>query len=309
MPQLDEFDLDASMDRGWSAFAVRLTDVVQVMEPGAELTIGAIATENPGRSPFVRFTCSDGHRIFAEASSNAELSEEFRLNAEQLDKLDKLGWQAPTSEGDHPTSNFWRACAQEDAEGVVDAAIAALREVFGVPHPAFLAPDQLAEVLTPAPRAELSDGVYPAADVVATMPRDAEHLRAMVEAKLAALLGHEPMRDADSDFAIRVGSSMVFVRVVDDAAEVLVFAVLVHDLEGRSRASEVVNDLNTDARYVRFFVVRDRLFASLSVASQPFVPAHLKKALDTMSALADSIDDHLAHKLHGRTTFPEAPSA
>ncbi|HBY24088.1 MAG TPA: hypothetical protein DEG88_12690 [Propionibacteriaceae bacterium] len=139
------------------------------------------------------------------------------------------------------------------------------------------------------------------------MPRDADHLDSLVEGVLTDILGPVLIRDTDRDFAIRFGSAMVFVRVVEDAAEVLVYAVLVHEIEGRGRATEVVNDLNSDTRFVRFFLVRDRLFASISVPAQPFVAMHLRKALATMSLLADGIDDTLAEKLRGRTTFTDPP--
>jgi len=39
------------------------------------------------------------------------------------------------------------------------------------------------------------------------------------------------------------------------------------------------------------------------VPTQPFVPAHLQQALRVLSRIADGIDDALASKLGGRTTF------
>ena len=128
-------------------------------------------------------------------------------------------------------------------------------------------------------------------------------LDAAVAAQLTALLGHEPLRDDDGDLALRVGTSMVFLRPSRDAQEVLVFAPLVHDIEGRSRAMEVISDLNTEARFVRFMLIRDRVFVSLSIFAQPFVPAHLHQALRAVSVVSDEIDEHLASKLRGRTTF------
>ena len=96
---------------------------------------------------------------------------------------------------------------------------------------------------------------------------------------------------------------MVFVRATSDAQEVLVFSAVVHDVDGRSRAMEVLSDLNTEARFVRFMLIRDRVFVSLSIFGQPFVPAHLHQALRAVSVVSDEIDEHLASKLRGRTTF------
>lgn len=49
---------------------------------------------------------------------------------------------------------------------------------------------------------------------------------------------------------------MVFVRTTPDASELLLFAALVHDVEGRSRAVEVLNDLNVQSRYGRFAFIK-----------------------------------------------------
>jgi hypothetical protein len=308
MSAVSDFDLDASMERGWAEFTRRLVDVVSSMDPGGELTIGAVASGRNRRPPHVRFLCRPGGVMVVEVSGNSEIDDALRLNADSLTRLEAAGWRPPTAEGPDATPNLRREGSQDDVEPLVAAAVRVLRDEFGVPHPVFLEPDQLAEILTPAPQVELATAVVDAGEVTAVMPRDAEHLDSMVEASLTVVLGHAPMRDTDRDFAIRVGSSMVFVRVVDDAAEVLVYSVLVHEVEGRSRASEVINDLNSDTRFVRFFLVRDRLFASVSVLAQPFVAAHLRRAITTMSVLADGIDDHLALKLRGRTTFPDDAS-
>ena len=41
----------------------------------------------------------------------------------------------------------------------------------------------------------------------------------------------------------------------------------------------------------------------MSLMAKPFVPEHLHRAVRIMSQLSDGIDDELARKLHGRTTF------
>jgi hypothetical protein len=79
----------------------------------------------------------------------------------------------------------------------------------------------------------------------------------------------------------------------------------VHDVAGRSRAAEVLNDLNVEARWVKFQLVRDRVFVSYSLLARPFVAAHLDQAVRIVSEVADGIDDELAAKLNGRTTFPD----
>jgi hypothetical protein len=67
----------------------------------------------------------------------------------------------------------------------------------------------------------------------------------------------------------------------------------------------VLNDLNVEARWVKFQLVRDRVFVSLSVPAKPFVPAHLRQGVRILSDVADGIDNELAIKLNGRTTFSD----
>jgi hypothetical protein len=297
------FDLDRSTDEAWTAFSARLADVISHMDTDATLRIGSLATEQEGVSPFVLFRCEGVQDLILEAAGNASLSEEFQLGVEQLELLEQLGWNPPNVDSGHPTENYWLVGNQEDAADLALNASTVLRDVFGVPHPAFLAPDQLAEILTPPGAKEAPTTEFDSDDIVPSLVQAKPALDRLIEAELIELLGHQPLQDADGDFALRVGSTMVFVRATADAQEVLVFSAVVHDVEGRSRAMEVLSELNTEARFVRFMLIRDRVFVSLSIFAQPFVPAHLQQALRTVSVVSDEIDEHLASKLRGRTTF------
>ena len=219
-------------------------------------------------------------------------------------------------------------CPQEESETLAELAVRALRDVFGVQHPVFLAPDQLAEVLQPdaadlrssskaedsfvgrvleptRPQRRGSSVEIDPEDLTSTLPDGPGHLNQMVDAELTDMYGHPPFRDNEGDVAIRVGSTMIFLRTSSDGKEVTVFAAVVHDVAGRSRATEVLNDLNVESRWVKFQLVRDRVFASMSVLAQPFVPAHLHQAVRVVSDVADGIDEELAAKLDGRTTFAD----
>jgi hypothetical protein len=235
------------------------------------------------------------------------LGEHFQLSTAHLAAMEKMGWQPPAVE---TGPNFWAQVPQENSERVAELAVAALRDVYGVQHPVFLAPDQLAEVLhPPAPREGAGRGLEPApvatVELRCVLPRDRQHLTELVDAELTGLYGHTPIRDEEGDVAIRVGSTMIFLRTASDAQEVVVFAAVVHDVEGRSRAAEVLNDLNVEARWVKFQLVRDRVFVTISVPAKPFVAAHLHQAVRIMSDVADGIDEELATKLKGRTTFSD----
>lgn len=303
MPEYDDFDLDRSTAQAWRNFEERLAEVVSVMDDTQDLTIGSVAVTTTETVPFVRFAVRNRNLVRLEAASNSVLGENYQLVQPQLEAFDAQGWQSPVSEGDRPTPNFWIEVPQEESDTIARLAIIALRDIYGIQHPVFLAPDQLAEILQPGPRPLSGQSEFDAEDVIAVVPVNPEHLEDMIEAELAEMFGHCPPRDSEGDLAIRVGSTMLFIRVSADHREIIVFAPLVHDVEGRSRAMEILSDLNTEVRFIKFQLIRDRVFVSLSVFAHPFVPAHLLQAVRIMSEIADEIDDELARRLHGHTTF------
>ncbi len=304
MADIDDFDIDKSIAAAWTEFQVRLSEIVSVIDESADLTIGTGPVEE--RAPFLRLSSPRPHVIRGEAAGNTVLGEDFQLGPDQRATMAALGWQSATAENDPADGNFWFEHDQDDADRISELAVGALRDVYGVQHPIFLAPDQLAELLQPTPapvESTTGDLVPPEHDLAAQMPRDRRHLEELVDAELGRMFGYPPIHDAEGDVAIRVGSTMLFLRTAPDAQEIIVFAAVVHDVAGRSRAAEVLNDLNVAARWVKFQLVRDRVFVTVSVLARPFVPAHLHQAMQILAETADGIDDELAVKLGGRTTF------
>jgi type III secretion system-like peptide-binding chaperone len=317
MADIDDFDLDRSIAQAWAEFQSRLSEVISLIDDTADLTIG-IESGGNGPPPFVRLSSPRPGVVRCEAASNAVLGGDFQLSAELLSEMERLGWQPPTvgdeppsaTQSAEPTANFWIELPQVESDRISELAVAALRDIYGVQHPVFLAPDQLAEALQPAPAAVESDSSIKVVevdetDLRSTMPRNQQHLNDLVDAELAEIYGHLPIRDAEGDVAIRVGSTMLFLRTSSDGQEVVLFAPVVHDIAGRSRAAEVLNDLNVEARWVKFQLIKDRVFVTISVLSRPFVPAHLHQAVRILSDVADGIDNELAAKLNGRTTFSD----
>ncbi len=272
---VSDFDLDRSIEQAWTTFAERLGEVVSMMDAGATLRVGTLAGGHGESQAYVSFACFQGGAMSGTAFDGI---------------TDQAVWSMETD--------------QENSLELALDAVEVMRNKFGVPHPAFLAPDQLADVLTPGPSVTGPAAIDPES-LRAIIPASRAELEGILETWLTGMLGHVPLKDADGDFGLRVGSAMVFVRATPDAREVIVFSAIVHDVEGRSRAMEVLSDLNTDARFVRFLLIRDRVFVSFSVLSNPFVPAHLEQALKVVSLISDKIDAQLAVKLRGRTTFSE----
>ncbi len=302
----EDFDLDRSIVDAWEGFTGRLAEVLSVMDDQAQLKLGTPSADGE-RSPFIQFRAVPGvSTTRGEPVISAEAVISNSDSQFELKRLAKMGWKIEGSGVIH------KDAPQADSLELAKLAVKTLRQTFGVHHPVFLSPDHLAEILQPTVeettvRNQLlteSLNLQPD-DTVAVMPTSSDHLIQMVADELEQMYGHPPVADRDGDLAVRVGSSVVFLRATPDLAEVVLFAPLVHDIEGRTRAAEVINDLNVDGRFVKFFVNRDRVFIQISVLTQPFVPAHLHQAMRIISEFADNLDDELALKLHGRTTFSE----
>ena len=285
MADIENFDLDETMEMAWDDFSVRLAEVLSVMDDTSDLCISVAANTVPGTKPPVIKFSFEAPSTVAAALWGAEPG-----------VLTNLGWQ-PDADGAY--------CVRWDQEDTRDLALLVtrtMRDGLGAIHPVFLEPDQLSDILRPGVPMERGHGVLPGAFGI-VMPTSRDELDGIVGAELEEAFGHPPMRDSQGDVAIRIGSTMLFLRSTPDFEELVLFAVLVHDVEGRSRACEVLNDLNRESRYCRFSLHLDRVFVQVSVPARPFVPAHLRKALVSISQMADGIDDELATRLRGRTTF------
>jgi len=85
-----------------------------------------------------------------------------------------------------------------------------------------------------------------------------------------------------------------------------VLAPLVRDITGRTRAAEVVADLNRGSSLTKFVLMDDTVFAVVALPARPFVPAHLRDMLALMFQTAHDHDDDLAKRLQGRRIVADA---
>lgn len=295
MANYQDFDFDVTQRHAWAEFTLRLDEVLSVMDASADLTISVAKADDAALRPGLRFSVSSPLVVTAYVIG----ADDGAPTPSEAAALRDLGWSEP----DEDSHRFHAEAHQESSSILAELATRTLTTVFGVLHPIFLEPDQLAEILkgdtawAPLAPRKLSR------QETAVMPGSRAELDSLVDEELRRTYRHPMLRTELGDVAIRVGSTMVFLRSTPDGSELVLFSALVHDVTGRSRACEVLNDLNVESRYGRFALHRDRVFVQLSVPAQPLVPAHLHQALLALSQIADGIDDELATRLGGRTTF------
>ncbi|HEU4513458.1 MAG TPA: hypothetical protein VFR87_10180 [Nocardioidaceae bacterium] len=311
MREFAGFDLDGATARAWSGFQVRLADHLAEMGDDDVLVVDVQVAEVDveGATPYVRLAgFGEGTMLRGEVSSNSCLAAEHRLDAEGEASLVSLGFHEPNAAAGEPegraSANFFADVPLVEADRLAVMTVQALRDVFGVAHPAFLAAEGLEDDPdVPAPPSEPAIELDEPASV---MPESAEHLRELVDRALTPLFGAPPEHDDDGDIPVPWGSSLVYVRVVEEAPVVELFSCVADGVTDLRRAAFEVNVLNRDARFVKFTLVADRVMASIHLPAWPFVPEHLRSMLTGMSAKIDDIDEDLVARVGGTCAIEEA---
>lgn len=307
MRQYDGAGFDRDTAAAWSRFQARLADRLAEMDEDDVLVVEALhrdLLEVGGAAPYVQF-CAWGPRMLrAEASSNHVLTPSRRLSAQDAAALEALGYGAPTyapdEEPDHGSLNFYLDAEQVEADRLAVMATRALRDVFGVPHPALLQGDTTAALagdeplLEPAARERLEEPV-------ATFPHGGhEQLTALVDDALTPYFDRPPSHDADGDIPVVAGRTVLFVRVAEEVPVVEIFGCLATGVTDRARAAFEVNVLNRDTRFVKFRLVEDRVLVDVQLPCWPFVPEHLRAMLSLTCDVVAAAEGDLVERLGAR---------
>lgn len=296
------------MQRAWREFRERLADHVAKMVDDEYLQLESPDEgESSGSSPYLQFCGYGGDAARCEASSNAFLAKRFHLTAADIEALVESGWQAPADEKNHGSSNFYVDLERDHADQAAAMAVVALRDVFGIAHPTFLSADAWNEdgQLSFDMGVVVHDEPVSAEPALPSIihPGDRDELIELVDRTLTARFGKPLVKDDDGDIPVRSGSALLFVRVKSTGPVVEIFAPLVKGITNRTRAAEVLSDLNRDNLFARFFLNDDYVIAEIQMPASPFVPEQLDDMLAHMSKIADEIDEGLAERLGGRLPF------
>lgn len=317
MDDLESFDLDRSVARAWDTFRERLADHIAQMADDDYLILNAQEDEDdsgeagePHLTPYVQLCAFGAGAVRCEASSNDFLSGIYRLSDAGERALTDARWNAPDPDGGHGSPNYYIDLPLDYADQAAAMAIVALRDVWGVAHPTFLnarAWNDDGEIEFDVGRKDV--GSEEASELpLAINPEDRDELVALVDRVLAGRFGRPPVKDDDGDIPVRSGSALVFVRVAQSAPVIEIFAPLVKSITNRTRAAEVLIDLNKRNRLVKFFLNDDHVIGVVALPALPFVPRHLIDMLSMFSKLADDIDGQLAKELGGSLPFFQAES-
>lgn len=303
---------DAAAATSWDELAPALATTLAGMPTGSFLIlITAPAGELDSRY-FVQFARVEETSFVGEAVGNAHLRPEHWLTPAQEARLTELGWQAPREEPG-VRRNFHREWAFPVAfEEVARLAARTLDEVYRVASPAELryvyrrltggpaieAPELGIAPEPPRPAAPAAPGRPPLAD-----------LRARVEAALRSLLGLEVLvRDAEGDYPIRVGSALMYVRLLGGAPPLVqVFSPIVTDVAVTPALLGALNEINSRILFGRTFALAREVVIAMELTAVDITPDQIGFACVHLGNLADALDDELHGRFGGRTVFETRP--
>lgn len=298
MSRAEDVDLDKATKKAWRRFRNDLADRLSGLAPHQSIGVGvesSVDDPSSGSAPYVQFTRGDGDVVYAEVSGNHYLHPAHRLSKVACRSLAAFGWSRPVPKLGR--FNFGFEVDASHADQLAALTVVTLREVFAVPHPAFLTGDVPLAEDSDLPRIEPNE--IPD-EPMAVMPESRDHLEQLVDMALAASLGHLPNRDEDGDIPVVCGSAVVFVRVLPDQPLVRIWSEVVVEITDSERASFEVGVLNRDRPFTKFQLAGDRIVAQVHLPAAPFVPAHLRETISMMCDLADEVDDDLAVRVSGR---------
>jgi hypothetical protein len=294
MGEIDEFD--AAVEQAWASFETNLTTALsQLGEDRLDVTIqcGRAFDLDEG-VPWVWVDLDDDGVLRLSASPRDDLLARFRLRRWQRRRMVELGWPASTVDARGVpmvgTNVPPLRVAQAEAADLARLVIGLVREIWAVPHPAFLDVD---DVLEPAPvEAALDDASgYPVcgeSEELPPLPVVAWPTDRCELADLAArtLVGAPHMGEFDQPVEedahyLLCDGLMLRVGVHASMPIVELRACLLMDVVDPHRARLEVNLANRYSDVAHYVSAGTQVFADAVCPGLPFVPAQLRWVIAT----------------------------
>ena len=259
--------VDRGVDRAWMQLRLRLADLLAgatVDEPVA-ISITPQAADEDAPAVIIE---ADGTDLVVRIDLDGDLDWRFRFDSDERARLAALGMRI---ENGGPVL----LVGADEVDRAAHYVYAILHEMWDVVHPSFLAidPEDLGLVEEP-PNEDSKPRELPALAHSGSL----EELNEWVDLALTPEFGHAPHRDDDGDICVSGKGEARAIVSVRSESRIEVWTILAEDVDAR-KAHEVIDEWSQQYSYHRFFLVEDRLVASIVLFAAPFVPGHLVAAL------------------------------
>lgn len=298
---------EESFDKEWRDLEIALGNLlVDMDEPGQWLTLelpGATLGDGQGAPWALFFPTGKDETVMGQLPANTDLLEAHRLEESADAHLEAFGW------GRGPVSCWLIGRHASDADDIAEAAIAALRDCFGVPHPQLLTyvaegiPEILCEQLGLEHR-EFVPTEQPTESNKFVRPTvhctNRDELRAATLALIAEKLGCEPEVDDDGDILMPLAGQMAFVEVLDQPA-IRIHACVARGVRSQRQTLVELGLMNRRSIWVRWELRGDEVWQEVMVLAWPFAPDHLDLMLDTFEHQLETFRDDLVLRTRGES--------
>ncbi|MEV0644715.1 hypothetical protein AB0I28_05585 [Phytomonospora sp. NPDC050363] len=306
-------DLAAKVDAAWSAFTGALAEAIGQLPEGSdlELVLDPTATGTGEAVYDVQISRLKGEELHADATSNATLPDGVNLDRTTIAHLVTLGWQPPgVVEG--AGERFGLRLPLSESQDLAEIITRTFRDMYNAPHPAFLTYDFTGDTEAPTlATARLAPSI-PASTEPRAITSEASGLGSVVREVVAAMQRTEPDRlsvDDNGEISLRAGSAMVFIKSTDRPAVVDVYSPLLTEVDPNERLYRELSELTQRLPIGRLYYLSGTIWVSVPVYGRDFQPTHLMLAVESMTRLADDLDDRLQGKFGGRRFFEPATDA
>lgn len=292
---------DDAVETAWREFRQRLADRLASLGEDEHVVV-ELAVETAGAAPFCQALGGQGW-LRVEGVSNVFLSDEFRLDVFQDGAMKHLGFAGPEAAELPGATNYWIDLEQREADRAAVMMVRALREVYAVVHPAYLASDGLpdeqqveaaGDIVPPKARRGEPDPDEPMS------PQSPDQVREAVELAVGGLYDELPAWDEDSDLPLDTKRGVVWVVVGAQTPRVLLHAPLVSDVVDEERALVEVNLLNRREIGLTFSVQDGHIRVTRELDVRVVVPAQLAAEMERLVTQVDTWATDLVDRVGGR---------
>lgn len=287
----EEMVVDSDVDRAWMTFRLRLAEHLAAISDADDDEVVLTPTGvDDEKSPRIEIDRCAGDALTLRICSSWRPEHRFRFSSAARQRLRDLGSSIVDGE---PRFAMDPHLVDEAAH----LSYVVLHEMWEVVHPSFVSVEPLDLALYDEPVDDEPQGPPEVPDLV--HPSSQEELTAWVDAALTPEFGHVPRKDDDGDICVSGsggGRAVVSVRSCD---RVEVWTILADDVRHK-KARKAVDRLSLRHPYVRFFLARDTLVASVVVPASPFAPDHLVRSLNLVLRLSEERGRELDAELSRR---------
>lgn len=298
------------LSAAWAPFAQKLATVLEELEEDQYLIVSVKRSNR-----FVQFAAQGSFGMRVETTSNSYLEKPEQLNARQIASLVDAGWDAPSgvpaeatpeNDPDGSPNYFVDFPASVSFEAVANLTVKTLSEILCVPYPGFLqyeAMDANGEAI-----------MLPDLGLKRAPSSSQDTSQAGVSEQLLITLGDttgisDLKFDDDGDIGICYGSTLIYVRLMEDQPYIRIFSAILRNLEEQPGIFARLNDINANETLTRFVFRNGSIFGLSDISAVPFVGAHVAQTFIHFSAVADAMATLLQDEFGGHTAFYQPPSS